>query len=69
MTPSTHCWSCNQPIIEALSLPTIDPTKRICLRCDEAIKRKGVSAWAGMGKLLALINADTNSMEFQRKTA
>ena len=38
------CWICRQPITEALSLPTIDPNKRVCLHCDSDVICQKVTA-------------------------
>jgi hypothetical protein len=34
------CWGCGQPTTRALSVPTIDPTKRMCFKCDAKVKRR-----------------------------
>jgi hypothetical protein len=57
MSACTRCWSCEQPITRALSVPTLDPDIRRCLECDHAIERRKASAWNGIGKQLALLNA------------
>jgi len=38
------CWICHNPINKALSLPTIDQSKRVCLACDRKIQRRPASA-------------------------
>ena len=53
MKTSTRCWCCGCIITRGTSLPSIDPSIRVCWSCDGQVKRKSVASMTGMKGMFA----------------